>query len=379
MERPPPTPSEVLARFEDDRRRLMPAGARLLDVHTHLGRDEDGRELEPARLLELLDAAGIEQACTFALHDPERAPAFRLPNDRVLGWASEHPQRLIPFCRVDLREAPLAEASRCLEAGARGIKLHPRAQRITFAGEQARALGELFRLAAEARAPVLLHTGRGLPAELVEPFCRIALDHPQTALILAHAAIWDQARITAALADHPLVAYDTSCFHPLDVVSLLCRVPAERILFGSDPPYGRPSGGLYLLLRAAKLVGLERERLVGILGGNGRVLLDRYQLPPPQDPPTPPQIAQPLTLARLQAYLLTAAGGLFAEAPERALETLAQARTVRPQTPGGPEAEVVELVDDAAGAAIQLIADGGGRGAVALLHSALALLATAAC
>ena len=53
------------------------------------------------------------------------------------------------------------------------------------------------------------------------------------------------------LADHPRVVYDTSCFSTLDLVELFARVPAERIVFGSDAPYGRPAGGLFQAMRAA--------------------------------------------------------------------------------------------------------------------------------
>ena len=39
---------------------------------------------------------------------------------------------LVPFCRLDLTEEPIAEAERCLDAGRCGIKLHPRAQYFDF-------------------------------------------------------------------------------------------------------------------------------------------------------------------------------------------------------------------------------------------------------
>lgn len=57
----------------------------------------------------------------------------------------------------------------------------------------------------------------------------------------------------ARLADHPAALYDTSCFSPYDVLELFAQVPAERIVFASDAPYGRPAGGLYQALRVASL------------------------------------------------------------------------------------------------------------------------------
>ena len=58
---------------------LRPGGARVIDVHTHLGNDEDGMSLDPQGLIAMLDAAGADQAVVFPLHDPERDPAYRVP------------------------------------------------------------------------------------------------------------------------------------------------------------------------------------------------------------------------------------------------------------------------------------------------------------
>ena len=56
---------------------LLPPAATVVDAHTHLGRDEDGQSLEPAELIALLDQVGPSaRACTFALHDPDRSPAY---------------------------------------------------------------------------------------------------------------------------------------------------------------------------------------------------------------------------------------------------------------------------------------------------------------
>ena len=65
---------------------------------------------------------------------------------------------LVPFCRLDPEADPLAEAERCLAAGARGIKLHPRAEGFTLDHP---ALRPVFALADERRLPVLVHAGRG--------------------------------------------------------------------------------------------------------------------------------------------------------------------------------------------------------------------------
>lgn len=228
---------------------LMPSDGRVLDAHTHLGTDEDGQSLHVDGLVAYLDQ--IDEgacACVFPLHDPDRRPAYRVPNDRVLQWTAEAGGRLFPFCRLDPAEEPVAvaEAQRCLGLGARGIKHHPRAQSFGFGNAAAEAI---FEVARDAGVPILVHAGRGMPP--MDSLAELALSYPEVPLVLAHAAIADQGMFAARLAEHPSVVYDTSCFSGLDVVELFARVPAERIVFGSDVPYGRPVGGLFLALRPA--------------------------------------------------------------------------------------------------------------------------------
>src|SRR5207253_7605042 len=99
--------------------------------------------------------------------------------------------RLIPFVRLDLGEEPIEEATRCLDLGARGIKLHPRAQRFLLNDER---LAPVFALAAERRVPVLIQGGRGLPT-IADCLERLVEAYPEAQLIIAHAGIADLAEL----------------------------------------------------------------------------------------------------------------------------------------------------------------------------------------
>jgi hypothetical protein len=56
---------------------LLPVGAVVVDAHTHLCRDEHGQALDRDGLIAFLDEVrSTARACTFALHDPDRAPAY---------------------------------------------------------------------------------------------------------------------------------------------------------------------------------------------------------------------------------------------------------------------------------------------------------------
>jgi uncharacterized protein len=338
---------EALAPFLAEVRALRPPDAEVIDAHTHLGLDEDGRSLTLEQLLAQLDAADARRACVFPLHDPERKPAYRLPNDRVLAWARESDGRLVPFCRLDPAEDALAECERCLEAGARGIKLHPRAQDFVFDGHE---MDDVFGLAEEARVPVLIHAGRGLPP-LADGLVALALRHPGVVLILAHGAICDQGILTSRLADHPGVLYDISCFFPIDVIELFARVPAERIVFASDPPYGLPATTLYMALRVARQAGLDEETTRAMLGGTMAGLLDGDGLPSAGRPRRGPTIRLAGRLARVYGYASLVGPALFTGAIEQARAMLEMAIASCRDPEPGDERAALEAIGPALRAA----------------------------
>ncbi len=365
--------AQALAPFLEDAARLRPAGGEVIDAHTHLGLDEDGRSLTLEQLLAQLDEAGARRACVFPLHDPERQPAYRLPNDRVLGWAAESEGRLVPFCRLDPSEEPLQEVERSLGNGARGIKLHPRAQDFTFDGGE---LDGVFKIAEEAHVPVLIHAGRGLPP-LADGLADLALRHPGAALILAHGAICDQGILTTRLADHPAILYDTSCFFPVDVIELLARVPAERVVFASDPPYGRTPTGLYMALRVAAQAGLDEATTKLVLGGTMAALIDGDPLPAVTAPRRGPTITASGRLMRVYGYASLVGPALFAGVAEQAVAMLEMAIAATRDPDPGDDGEALETIGRALRAAATLaLEEDGLRAAIDLVYRANVLAAT---
>jgi len=365
--------ANALAPFLAEAQRLRPAQAEVIDAHTHLGLDEDGRSLTLAQLLSQLDRAGARRACVFALHDPERKPAYRVPNDRVLAWAAESEGRLVPFCRLDPAEEPLAEAERCLAIGARGIKLHPRAQDFDFDG---REMDDVFKLAQGVGVPILIHAGRGLPP-LAAGLVELALRHPEAVLILAHGAICDQGILTSRLAEHPGVLYDISCFFPLDVVELFARVPAERIVFASDPPYGMPATTLYMALRVTSQAGLDQASIKAVLGGTMAALLDGHPLPGVTPPRRESSIRLSGRLARVYGYASLVGPALFGGGVEQARAMLdlaiAACRDPEPESVG----DALETIGSALSAAGTLLEDEDGvRPAIDLVYRSIVRAAT---
>lgn len=355
---------------------LRPAELDALDVHTHLGHDEDGRSLDVETLLAQLDEAGVRRACAFPLHDPDRNPAYRVPNDRVLAWAGQSGQRLVPFCRVDPADGPVVEAERCLNAGARGIKLHPRAQGFVFSDGAADAI---FALAEERDVPILIHAGRGMPP-IADGLADAALRHPGLVLILAHCGIADQGILSHRLRDHPGVLYDTSVFAPIDLIELSARVPPERIVFGSDPPYGRPLAGLYLVGRVGRALGLPEPTLRAMLGGTIASVLDGRGVGPQGDPAGPDGITLAGPLARVYAYGAMVFAALMSENVDVARGMLdlavAAARDPAPRL----AADAIGRIHAALAAASEILATASNRDqalpAIALVQFSIVTAAT---
>jgi len=349
----------------------------VLDAHCHLGSDEDGSSLDPDALLRALDKVSRSaRAVIFPLQDPERRPAYRVPNDRVLEWGRQHCDRLITFCRLDPDDDPVAEVERCLARGARGIKLHPRGHDWESVHP---AVPAIFAVARDAGVPILLHAGRNLRS--MGALLQVAPQFPEVSLVLAHAGIADQAVLTAGLMHHPRVFYDTSCFSPYDVVELFARVSAERVVFGSDTPYGQPADGLFLAMRAAAYAGLDARDRGLIAGGTMTAVLDgREPLPA-----TPPRLARvhPVTgsLVRVGMYVMMALSAVISTptpVPGRVRSWIELARGVcRDSDPGGAGSALARI-DGLLNVAEQLIIrqDTHPRRAILLLHAAATIAAT---
>jgi predicted TIM-barrel fold metal-dependent hydrolase len=304
--------NRLLATWGEELRRELPADARLFDAHTHLGDDIDGMAGRRDELLSILDDYGFERAFVFCLDEPDRHPAFRAPNDRTLEHARASGSRLIPFVRLDLNESPVEEAERCLAAGARGIKLHPRAQKIALTDER---LTPVFQLAAERKVPILIHGGRGLPP--IAAHLHALVDRCDgVQLIIAHAGIADMANLTAAFAGHRGVFFDTSTWSPVDLLDFYRQMPPEQIVYASDYPYGRQPTSMLMALRTARLAEFSDDELRGLLGENAARIADGEQPREPSQPKGGTDFTQPTMFARIHQYLSMATPLMWTRQPD---------------------------------------------------------------
>jgi len=180
-----------------------------------------------------------------------------LSNEDVLAFAAKHPDLAIPFISINPNRGAdgLAEARRLLATGqVRGLKLHPPIQEFYPNDRVAYPLYELF---AEAKLPVLFHTGhsgigtgmRGgggirLKYGHPMPIDDVAVDFPEMPIVMAHPSFpWQDEAISVCL-HKPQVYIDLSGWSPKyfspTLIQYANSLLKHKVLFGSDYPLLTP-------------------------------------------------------------------------------------------------------------------------------------------
>jgi predicted TIM-barrel fold metal-dependent hydrolase len=196
-------------------------------------------------------------ACIVFTVDERLTGRPHLTNDAILEFAAANADIALPFVSVDpTRGAPaIAEARRLLATGAvRGLKLHPPLQQFFPSDPVAYPLYELF---AEARLPVLFHTGHsgigtGMPGgggvrlKYGNPMHidDVAVDFPDMPIILAHPSFpWQDEALSICL-HKPQVYIDLSGwspkYFPANLLQYANTLLKHKVLFGSDYPWITP-------------------------------------------------------------------------------------------------------------------------------------------
>jgi predicted TIM-barrel fold metal-dependent hydrolase len=279
-------------------------GLDLFDAHTHIGaNDPDGFRQTADELTGVLERASA-RGVVFPMHEPD---GYRDANDVAIDAARASGGRLVAFCRIDPRDGAAAEAARCLDAGARGIKLHPRAERFTLAEPGVRAV---VALAHEHRVPVLIHAGRGIPA-LGRDTVALSGEFTGARLILAHAAISDLAWLWKVMPEHPNVFVDTSWWNPADLIALFTLVSPGQVVWASDSPYGSPLVSAVIALRCALQSGLTADQVRLVAGEQIERLVSGQEPADGGAPPGLERAVHPLA-ERVVTHLVAGLGRMFA-------------------------------------------------------------------
>jgi uncharacterized protein len=216
----------------------------IFDAHAHVYPAAGGfwkRASPVEELIAAMDAAGVSRAAVIAI-EPD------LPVAAVLDAVTQHPERLVAIGSVDPRQdnAVAILEQQIEEQKVRGIKLHPRIQRIQF-----NDLPRLVPIAArcgELGVPLIVCSFLGGPdlfrGRTLELCHELAATAPRTTIVMAHAGGYRPMDALLVLKANPNVHVDVS-FSPLyfagssvaqDFEYLVRRADPARVMFGSDFP-----------------------------------------------------------------------------------------------------------------------------------------------
>jgi uncharacterized protein len=240
-----------------------------IDVHVHLEHPGESHTQDAAK--KYFKDSGVSRdagtladyyrsrnmACVIFTVDETLSGMPRLTNDQVVEFAQANRDIAIPFASLNPNRGADAvrEARRLVDAGVvRGLKLHPPIQEFSPNDRIAYPLYEVF---AEAKLPVLFHTGHsgigtGMPGGggirlkygNPMPIDDVAVDFPDMPIILAHPSFpWQDEAISICL-HKPQVYIDLSGWSPKYFSSTLIQYAntllKHKVLFGSDYPLLTP-------------------------------------------------------------------------------------------------------------------------------------------
>lgn len=240
-----------------------------IDVHVHLEHEDGGSAADAAAAKHFKGGAPRGAAALAAYYrshnigcvvftvDEKLTGRPRVSNRTVAQFAADNPDLAIAFASIDPHRGAdgVREARELVDAGlVRGLKLHPPLQQFFPSDRIAYPLYEVF---AEAKLPVLFHTGHsgigtgmrggggirlkyGNPMDIDD----VAVDLPDMPIILAHPSFpWQDEAISVCM-HKPNVYIDLSGWSPkyfsATLVQYANTVLKHKVLFGSDYPWITP-------------------------------------------------------------------------------------------------------------------------------------------
>ena len=164
----------------------------MIDIHTHM-------RGTPIEILTYMDYFNVDVAVVLG--------GLRTDPKTLIKLCGKYPNRLVPFCAVDLRENKIAEKiEEFVRLGGKGYGEH----KVKLRVDDPRAK-EIYRVCGELEIPVLIHLGwerNGWNLD-VDGFERVVSEFPETTFI-AHGEGWWR-EISAEV---PPVAYPTGKVKP---------------------------------------------------------------------------------------------------------------------------------------------------------------------
>ena len=224
----------------------------IIDIHTHVFPDKIAEKASRgiqefynirvpydgtlSKLLELSDRAGVDKV---VIHSPATTPhQVESINNFIIECTQKYPDRIIGFMTMHPDYDDInGEVERCIDAGLKGLKIHPDFQEFMIDDKKAYNIYE----AISGRLPLLVHTGDyryqwSKPSRMAN----VMDDFPAMQVIGAHFGGWSEWDDAVEAFSGRNIYIDTSSTMykvPIEHVNNLIRAyGVDHVLFGTDYP-----------------------------------------------------------------------------------------------------------------------------------------------
>lgn len=182
---------------------------------------------------------------------------------QVLAAHKEDPD-LIPFTGVDFSKLDMVETqlAQDVSLGAMGLKLHPILQKVSLDSDETRQVVESF---AVHNRPIIFHAGVSEyyldPARHhlqrpdfgnIEDAVRLVADFPKVKFIVGHAGLDGVDAVIEQMSPFKNVWVDISFQNPDRVRLLIDTFGPDRVMYGSDWPWGNMFVSIKIIKQIAK-------------------------------------------------------------------------------------------------------------------------------
>jgi hypothetical protein len=239
----------------------------VIDGHTHFA--GPGKGFPPNTVEDLLanmDGNGIDTIVTCAPYSSIGKDRTYDDANRFLAESmSKAPERIIGFLRVNphLQENALRSIEEGVKnQGFKGVKFHPRNEAFAINSEE--LAFPIAELASKLKVPILIHTGEPDTYGFAQPTLvgDLADSFPDLTLIIGHMGkrLYEDAICVARWFEN--IILETSFRSHRDIALAVKRVGADRVVYGSDMPFGVPEIEM-MKVRLADITPEEKDLVLG--------------------------------------------------------------------------------------------------------------------
>jgi len=202
----------------------------IIDAHNHIG-EKKGLRFSAEELIQRMDEAGVQKAIVFSF--PEQ-----INNEYIAQSVEKYSDRLVGFATINPWSTSAEEdlENAINELDMKGLKLHP--VKHGYALDNHTILDPLLNICDKYKIPILAYGGANTLSS-PNSFEEMAISFPNVNFFIAHGGQMYETKSAINVAKRQSNVYiETSAMFAHRIETLLEENLLEKIVYGSDTPYG---------------------------------------------------------------------------------------------------------------------------------------------